>query len=194
MTFNFNISFSCTESFYFPHGCLSGPFHHKGYIFNDCTVFSHFAPFHLWPPMTASIASDADKVVESGWVFILAAICTTDSMIKLSEKFSQKMANMQRMWLKNFGGGESLEALKLIWLWPTYSSSSAVPFPLFRSIMSSHFSLLSALPFCHMICTSVPIYLQKQTNTFFPILPLHSIPSSHFCPSLPSPLPAVTLP
>ena len=64
--------------------------------------------------MTASIASDADKVVESGWVFILAAVCTTtDSMIKLSEKFSQKMANMQRMWLKNFGGGESLEALKL---------------------------------------------------------------------------------
>ena len=64
--------------------------------------------------MTASIASDADKVVESGWVFILAAIwTTTDSMIKLSEKFSQKMANMQRMWLKNFGGGESLEALKL---------------------------------------------------------------------------------
>ena len=60
------------------------------------------------------LASDADKVVESGWVFILAAIfTTTDSMIKLSEKFSQKMANMQRMWLKNFGGGESLEALKL---------------------------------------------------------------------------------
>ena len=63
--------------------------------------------------MTALIASDADKVVESGWVFILAAICKTDSMIKLSEKFSQKMANMQRMWLKNFGGDESLEALKL---------------------------------------------------------------------------------